>query len=83
MSFCDCHIAGMPKSAISIEFPRSCISLVSKITQFNSSIWISIESLLLVQDHSAEKNIDFFLASGSWQTHNAKKVPLVLENVYF
>ena len=84
MSFCDCHIAGMPKSAISIDFPRSCNLLFSKNTQFNSSIWISIESLLLVQEHSAEKNLLIFsLRQDPDRLVMQKKVPLVLENVYF
>ena len=63
MSSCDPQIAGIPKSAISIEIPRCCNPLLSRNTKLNSFIWFSMKNFLLVKACFCEKGVALGLAS--------------------
>ena len=56
----------MPETRISIEVPGICNSVLSRETRFNSFIWVSIESNLLVQNRALWKSVVLFHASEPW-----------------
>ena len=71
MSFCDPQIEGIPKCAISIEFPLCSNSLFSKITILKPFIQVSIRNVPPSKEYYFEHLVLLCLASQSLKSENA------------